>query len=164
MTKKISNTDRYQHTPAQIMAMLQNSDYLTEKYTALGDIQFDVVEQTATDGSYVLRIDREVEANLPDFVKKFKETNAMSQTESWAADGDSWSATMTIDASPAKMTGKQVIKPVGDGECDWTVEMEIKVGVPLVGKKIEKVIAEESMKQFGLEYQFNQQWLANNSA
>ncbi len=105
-----------------------------------------------------------MEANLPDFVKKFKETNAMSQTESWAADGDSWSATMTIDASPAKMTGKQVIKPVGDGECDWTVEMEIKVGVPLVGKKIEKVIAEESMKQFGLEYQFNQQWLANNSA
>ena len=163
MTKKISTTDRYQHTPAEIMAMLQNIDYLTEKYNALGDIQFDVVEQTAGDGSYVLTVDREVEANLPDFVKKFKETNAMSQTENWTADGDSWSATMTIDASPAKISGKQVIKPVGDGESDWTTELEIKVGVPLVGGKIEKAVAEESMKQFGLEYQFNQQWLASNS-
>ncbi len=163
MAKKISNTDRYDHTPSEIMEMLQNIDYLTEKYTALGDIQFDIVEQQATDGNYVVQIDREVEANLPDFVKKFKETNEMSQTENWTVDGDGWSCEMTIDASPAKITGKQKVTPVGEKQSDWTVEMDIKVGVPLVGGKVEKAIAEESMKQFGLEYQYNQQWLASNS-
>ena len=44
-------------------------------------------------------------------------------------------------------------KPAGDGS-DWTVDFEIKASVPLIGGKIEKMVAEETKASLVKEFAF----------
>jgi Protein of unknown function (DUF2505) len=161
---KLSNTDHYNATPQQIMAMMQDSGYASAKYTELGDVKFEVKSHEPDDNGLNVTVDREVNANLPDMAKKvLGETNQMVQSEVWRADGDSFVGNMTIDSpgKPITITATNVIKPVGDGS-DWTVDFEIKASVPLIGGKIEKMVAEETKASLVKEFAFNQDWLANH--
>jgi hypothetical protein len=159
VSQHISNTDRYSASPDQIMEMLQDPQYLTEKYQALGDISFDVVEQASSDTGLKITIQREAPA--PDSLKKFGSTSKMTQTEVWTRDGDGYKCDMKIEANPVHINGKMTVVPVGE-ESDWTADLDIKAGVPLVGGKIEKAVAEQSMQSMGLEKQFNDQWLSSH--
>lgn len=164
MATKLSNTDHYNATPQQIMAMMQDPGYAGAKYTELGDVKFEVKSHEPDDNGLNVTVDREVNANLPDMAKKvLGEANQMVQSEVWRADGDSFVGNMTIDSpgKPITITATNVIKPAGDGS-DWTVDFEIKASVPLIGGKIEKMVAEETKASLVKEFAFNQDWLANH--
>lgn len=161
MSTKVTNTDRYQATPAQLIAMMADPDYLAEKYAALGDKSVDIIEQTASDGALIINVERE--SVNPDALKKIGgDTSKTKQTEDWKAQGDGYAADLHIDGGVVKINGKLVITAVGDSESDWAVELDIKAGVPLVGGKIEKAVAGLSKENMAREYQFNQQWLASH--
>ncbi len=163
VSQKISNPDRYPATPAQLMAMMQDPEYLTAKYEALGDVAFSVVEHSATGDGVSSKVEREVESTLPDMAKKvLGQTTKMVQTESWRAEGDGYAGDLTVDSGPVHITGKQTIVPAGDGESDWTAEMEIKASVPMIGGKIEKAVAEETKGSFPKEKAFNLKWLESH--
>ena len=163
MSQKVSNTDRYAATPDQMIEMMAKPDYLTAKYDALGDIEFKVEEQEPSDGSLALKVSRTVSANLPDLAKKvLGETNDLIQSETWSTNGDTKTAEIVIDSpgKPVKIHGTAEIKPVGAGECDYTVKFEIKASVPLVGGKIEKMVATETKENFVKEKAFNDSFLS----
>ena len=162
MSVQVTNTDRYPATPDQLIDMMSNPDYLLEKYQALGDVEFTVDEQERADESLSLKIDRTVNANLPDFAKKIVgETSQLVQTEKWTKDGDSWVCDFHTESpgKPLKMNGTFKIVPVGDSESDYSVQMDIKAGIPLVGKKLEKSVASETKENMSLEFQFNVEFL-----
>lgn len=165
MSTKLSNTDRYPATPSQIMAMLQDADYAAAKYEALGDIKFEVLEHTPGDGSLTVKVEREVDANLPGAAKKvLGETNHMVQTETWSADGDGFDGNLGIDSpgKPLTITATETIAPVGDTESDWTVNFEFKASIPFIGGKIEKMVADETKTSLAKEFAFNKGWLADH--
>jgi hypothetical protein len=143
--------------------MLSDPEYATTKYTDLGDVAFTVKNHEPTDGGLNVTVDREVAANLPDMAKKvLGETTKMEQTEVWRADGDAFVGNMVMKSSaPVAITATNTIKPSGDG-ADWSVEFDIKASVPLIGGKIEKMVAEETKSNLAKEYAFNQNWLANH--
>ncbi len=163
MSTKLSNTDHYNATPEQLMAMLQDAEYAPTKYKDLGDVAFTVTNHEPRDGGLNVTVDREVDANLPDLAKKFLgETTKMEQSEVWRADGDGFVGDMVMkSSSPVTITATNTIKPSGDGS-DWTVDFDIKASVPLVGGKIEKMVAEETKNSLVKEFAFNQDWLANH--
>ena len=99
MSQKFSNTDRYPATPAQIMAMLQDPQYLAEKYAALGDISCTVDEHSPSDGGVSSKVSREVESTLPDMAKKvLGQTTKLVQSEQWRAQGDGFARPVHEDA------------------------------------------------------------------
>lgn len=162
MSTKFSNTDHYDATPDQIMAMLSDAGYPDAKYQDLGDVSFTVAEHEASDNGLNVTVDRQVASNLPDLAKKaLGETTKMKQTEVWRKDGDSYVGNMTIEASPVTITVTNTIKPSGDGS-DWTSDFDIKAGVPLVGGKIEKMVMEETKTTLPKEKAFNDSWLASH--
>lgn len=162
MSTKFSNTDHYDATPDQIMAMLSDAGYPDAKYKDLGDVSFTVSQHEASDNGLNVTVDRQVASNLPDLAKKaLGETTKMKQTEVWRKDGDSYVGNMTIEASPVTITVNNTIKPSGGGS-DWTSDFEIKAGVPLVGGKIEKMVMEETKTTLPKEKTFNDNWLSSH--
>ncbi len=162
MSTKLSNTDHYDASPEQIMAMLQDPDYAPAKYTDLGDVSFNVVSLEATDGGLNSVIDREVNSNLPDMAKKVLGATSKMHTEDvWRADGDGFVGNMVITSGPATITVNSTINPAGGGS-DWTANFDIKVGIPMMGGKIEKAIKEETEGSLKREFEFNKGWLASH--
>lgn len=162
MSTKLSNTDHYNVSPDRLVELQGSADFINAKYTAMGDRAFSIKQQDAGDGTLTLVVEREVAANMPDVAKKvLGETNNMVLTENWRKSGDGWQADVTIDSpgKPMAINGSYDVKPAGDG-ADWVVNFDIKASVPLVGGKVEKMVAEETKSNFAKEYEFISNYLA----
>lgn len=164
MSKKIKRTDHYDASPEAVMAMLKDPSYVAAKYESLGDISTDIVEHSSTDTGMILKVDRKVPSDLPDFAKKvLGDTNHLVQTETWSAAGDGYKCDLSIDSpgKPLTIKSRSEIVPSGDGS-DWNVDMEIKASIPLVGGKLEGVVEKETLASMDKEYDFNKVWLSNH--
>lgn len=160
MTQKLSNTDRYAATPDQMIEMLSDPDYIAAKYSALGDLKFSVEEQTNDGSSLTTKVSRTVASNMPDAAQKvLGKENDMVQTENWDISGPTKTGAIVIESPPAKIKTATKIVPVGDSECDYTAEFEIKVSVPLIGGRIEKMVKSETADSLVKEKTFNEKWL-----
>lgn len=165
MSTKLSNTDRYPVPPDKLIEMMQGRKYFEAKYQALGDLKFEITKFEPSGDGLVLQVDREVASDMPDVAKKvLGETNHLIQNESWTKGGDGYSCDMSIDSpgKPISMKGSMSIVPVGDGESDWSLNLEIHAGVPFVGHKIEKMAEEQTRASVGREYEFIKGWLAGH--
>jgi hypothetical protein len=96
---------------------------------------------------------------IPGFAKKFvgDEINLV-QTEKWS-DIEDGTVDVTIPGKPGQMTGTMTIRESG-GTTTETVDMEIRVSIPLVGGKIESLIADLLRKALKAENRVGRQYLA----
>lgn len=104
------------------------------------------------DGSTVT-ITREMPADLPDFVKKFTgSTVKAKQTEQWRENGDGYIADVkfSVVGQPAEMLGTAELKPTGSGT-EFIVKGDVKVSIPLIGRKIEPEIHKQIVKGLNAE-------------
>jgi Protein of unknown function (DUF2505) len=100
---------------------------------------------------------------LPSFAKKFAgDTTRVIQNEQWSspAGGKLW-----IDApgKPTSMAGTIELVPDGTGTVE-VVELEIKAKVPLIGGKLEKLMAEQVRDGMDTEREVGQAWLKGDRA
>ena len=164
MAKKAGTVDPYPASPDGLMAMMQDPEYVNAKYTALQDRSFEVLQLDKTAGGHVLKVDRIVDANLPDFAKKvLGDTNRLVQTEVWTKSGAGYKAEVDVQSpgKPITIKGTMNIQPHGENTSKWTVDFEIKGTLPLMGK-IEQIVANETQDNLGKEYTFNKGWLASH--
>lgn len=165
MATKAGTKDPYPATPDALIEMMANSDYVNGKYVALKDRKTEVLQLERTADGLNLKVDREVDANLPDIAKKvLGDSNRLVQREVWTKSGAGYRADVVIDSpgKPVKITGTMDIQPAGDGASTWTVAFEIKASVPLVGRKIEQIVADETHANLVKEYEYNKGWLASH--
>lgn len=165
MSTELSKIDRYPATPERIMAMMQSREYFEAKYTYLGDVKFEITKFEPSGDGVVVQIDREVASDMPDIAKKILgETNHLIQNESWRKDGDSYMCDMSVDSpgKPMTMKGSMSMVPVGEGESDWALNLDIHVGLPIVGRKIEKIAHDETWASSDREFEFNKGLLADH--
>ena len=96
---------------------------------------------------------------IPGFAKKFvgDEINLV-QTEKWS-DIEAGTVDVTIPGKPGQMTGTMTIRESG-GRTTETVDMEVRVSIPLVGGKIESLIADLLRKALKAENRVGRQYLA----
>jgi hypothetical protein len=164
VAQQAGTDDPYPATPDQLIDMMSDAEYVNAKYTALKDKTFKVTKLERSGDGLSLEVDREVEANLPDFVKKvLGETNRLIQREQWSKSGDGYTCDVVIDSpgKPMKITGTMAIRPDGAAASKWKVDFTIKGTLPMMGK-IEKVVAQETQENLAKEYEFNKGWLANH--
>lgn len=112
-------------------------------------------------GGMEVRIDQVQETKgVPGFAKKVvgDETNIV-QTESWSTKerGD---VLVTIPGKPGEMKGTATLAEDAGGTTE-TVALEVKVGIPIVGGKLEGLIADMLSKALRAEHKVGRDWLSS---
>jgi uncharacterized protein YndB with AHSA1/START domain len=133
---------RYDAPPAAVFAMLADPAFREAACAAQDVISAEVTLERTGDG-FVLTIDQQQRTDdLPSFARAFAGDSTQAiQREEWA---DRTGGTLRIDApgKPSSVAGTITLEADGAGTTE-TVELELKVKVPLIGGKLERLLAEK---------------------
>lgn len=132
-------------TPDAVFAMLVDADFRGEVCDATHALDYDVDIQVHHNGAASVRVHRVMPAEVPDFVRRLVGDRIdVVQTEEWRpaqADGRRTADLLVqISGQPARMTGAVTLERDGSGVRE-SIEGDLKVSIPLVGRKIEPEIA-----------------------
>ncbi len=164
MSKNFSNTDDYAATPDQIWAMISEKAYWEGKYSELGASNIAWSTFDAAADKLTVSSTREVDANVPAVAKKIiGEKAVVTQTEKWrkAAGNLECNIEITTKGAPGGTNGTMIVKSSGSGSA-WSADLEIKVSIPLLGKKLEGMMLEETEANFKKEKIYNDQWISKH--
>jgi hypothetical protein len=98
-------------------------------------------------------------ASLPSFARKLVGDEIVILQQEWWTSATAADVHVTIPGKPGEMSGTIRLSPEGDGTLE-VVEMTIRVGIPLVAGKIEKLVADMLGKALDKEHEAGQDWLA----
>jgi hypothetical protein len=159
MTKQLTHEISYDAPLDAVAAMLDDPAYRDEVIVAQGGSQNSVTFEQ--DGDTVVVVVDQVQPadGLPGFARKFvgNEINIV-QREEWTS-ADHAALHVTIPGKPGEMTGSVTLAESG-GSTTYTVDVAIKVNIPLVGGKIESLIAEMLRKALVAEGKVGRDYLS----
>jgi uncharacterized protein YndB with AHSA1/START domain len=98
-------------------------------------------------------------ASLPSFARKLVGDEIVILQQEWWTSATAADVHVTIPGKPGEMSGTIRLTPEGGGTLE-VVEMTIRVGIPLVAGKIEKLVADMLGKALDKEHEAGQDWLA----
>jgi hypothetical protein len=158
MAKRISYQMTYDASLTEVAAMLAETDFRIAVCERQGAIRSGADVRLRGEGKQV-RIELVQPATgIPSFAQKFVGDEIhIVQEESWGS-ADRADVTVTIPGKPGDMTGSAVLVE-SDGTTTETVDLTVKVGIPLVGGKLEGLIAGLLLKALEKEEQVGKEWL-----
>jgi Protein of unknown function (DUF2505) len=153
----------YPDTPADVSALLQDPVYLRYRSEAAGERNIEVSVQAEADGLRVT-VAREKDVDIPAFARAIiGSKNRAVESTLWRAVGDRFSAEYEIQVPglPVKTQGKSTFVTSASG-CRYTSTFQVTARIPLVGGKIEALVADGLEEQMLLNAQRNSEALARN--
>ncbi|MGY2702173.1 MULTISPECIES: DUF2505 domain-containing protein [unclassified Nocardioides] len=152
---------RYHASPADVFEMLADPAF-REAACAAQDVISAEVQVVREGNGFRLTIDQEQRTDdLPGFARTFAgDSTRAIQREEWA---DSTGGTLRIDApgKPSEVKGTITLRPEGSGTVE-IVELELRIKVPLIGGKLEKLLAERVAAGMDAEHGVGVPWLAGS--
>ena len=162
---ELSFTHHFDRPIDDVWAMVHDPESHIAKFTRMGHRDLEVVRQEQTDSSLDLTIRRTVSVEVPSVASKFiKPENTVTSTDHWerASDGTcSGHYEVDIKGAPAETKGTTGLVPSGDGT-DYTVKLDVRVKVPMVGDRIAKALKPQLEKQMQEEFAASEAWLAEH--
>ncbi len=134
-----------------VIKMFTDKEYFLNKYKNLGAKNIQLLEHKKDGDKFSIKVSREVPADvpLPSFAQKFISANmTVVQQDSWDAKTKKGRLDINIKGIPATITCDMELKDEGAGSVNhlnWTV----KVGIPLIGGKLEQVLVDDIKKKTG---------------
>ncbi|HYH34970.1 MAG TPA: DUF2505 domain-containing protein [Nocardioides sp.] len=159
MAKRITHQMTYEAPLSAVGAMLVDADFRREVCDELGVLRSEVTVEAGGTSTEV-RIDQVQAAHgLPSFARKLVGDEIhIVQAESWHS-ADAADVTVTIPGKPGEMAGTATLAE-SDGVTTETVDLTVKVGIPLVGGRIEGLIADMLLRALETEERTGRRWLA----
>ena len=155
---RFSHELTYDAPPEEVYAMLADPSFRERVSLAREVVSFDVTLTPTTSGFTLVNDQIQPTAGLPAFAKKFAgETTKAIQREEWA-DHSGGSLTIETPGKPTSMSGTITLTG-SDGGTVERVDLEIKVKVPLIGGKLESLMAEQVREGMDVEQQVGAAWL-----
>jgi len=149
-------------TPAEVLAMLQDPDFVTAKAERTGAFDITVHVDRLDDGTVVTTCTRSMPAEVPSYATAFVgEHLTITEVQRWSAlDAQGMArAEVTVDFH-APLTYRGSIDLRGQGAASVLVNRgEFKASVPFVGGKVERVAAEMTEKYLSKETEVGSAWL-----
>ena len=163
---KISKTHVFDAPIEKVWAMFTDSASHVAKFEAMGHTNIEIEESTFDGTAFHLVVNRDVTVELPSFAAKvLKPTNRVRSIDDWKDPGDGTrTGTFSADAkgAPIDVRGNTHVASTDDGRTSYRVDAEIKVNVPLIGKKIEGFAKGNVEKQMVDEFACGDRWLADH--
>ena len=152
----VTHSVRYAAPVEDVYAMLSDPVFRERATREQGATTVDV----SIDGGSILIDFRRPNDDIPSFARKFAGGDVLHarQSEDWA--DDEYSATMTIETQgvPAGVSGTRTLLADGDATID-SFEGQATAKIPLVGARIEKLIAEKFIEGWNNEHALGVRWL-----
>jgi hypothetical protein len=151
----------YDAPPEAVFAMLRDPAFRESACTAQDVVSAEV---TITDrgNGFTLVIDQlQRTDDLPGFARTFAGASTQAiQREDWA-DGTGGTLDIESPGKPTAATGTITLRPEGSGTRE-IVELEIRVKVPLIGGRLEKLVAEKIAAGIDAEHAVGVAYLKGN--
>ena len=162
MSKRVQHDLTYDAPAGEVLAMLQDAAFRERVCDATGVLRHTVTVTPKGNATEVLIDQVQAAAGLPGFAKKLvgDEINIV-QKETWTDDTHA-DVEVTIPGKPGHMTGTIDLTESG-GRTTERVDLEIKVNIPLVGGKIEGLIADMLLKALKTENTVGRDYLSGQS-
>jgi hypothetical protein len=155
MSKRVVKDLVYDASVEEVSAMMQDPAFRTLVLERLRVLRGDAKVQ---DG--VVTIEQVLPARgLPSFATKIVGDEITTlQVERWTS-VDHADVDVSIPGKPGDMAGSVSLKAAGEQTVE-TVDMEVTIRLPLIGGKIESLIAEMLGKALDVEHRTGAEWLA----
>jgi hypothetical protein len=158
--KKVSEELRYDGaTIEQVYDMLGDPAFREKVCQQLGVLRQTVEIHQDEKGMSVVLDQVQAAQGVPGFVRKFvgAEINVV-QSEDWTAQ-EKGVITVTIPGKPGEMSGTALLTEDPEGTTE-TVNMAVKVNIPVVGGKLEGFVADMLRRALQAEHGVGVEWLA----
>ena len=151
----------YDATPEEVFAIVTDATFREQACEKTKALSYDV-QVTESGGDTIVRVSRVMPANdVPDIARKFVgQTLTLVQTETWhaaAADG-SRRADVVGEISNTPVTLKGTASISGDGQAVQAIDLDVKVAVPLIGKKMEPFVVDAIRSGLQKEHELARDW------
>jgi hypothetical protein len=143
---------------------LQDPVFLRHRSESAGERNIDIRVAPA-DGGVRVTVAREKTVDVPAFAKvAVGSTNRAVENTLWRSVADGWAAEYTIEVSglPVKARGRSSLKPCSRG-CLYTSTFEVIANIPLIGKRLEALVADGLEEQLKVNIQRNVEGLARGT-
>ena len=155
MSKKLTRTLTYDASRDAVAAMLLDPAFRE----AVLERQRVTRGSAAVNGDTITIEQARSSDGVPSFAKKFiGDEIVIVQTETWSSP-DRADLVLTIPGKPGEVTGSSRLAEAG-GQTTQTVDLEVRVSIPLVGGKIESMIADILGVGLDVEHKVGVEWLA----
>lgn len=162
MSTIVQASHEYEHPIDTVIGAFTDPDFYLEKFEGVGARNVEVLSSSDEDGVFAIETQREVPLDVPGALKTFLGSwTTVLQNEEWIEGEDGQylnEIEINSEGVPALITGTMTLTPTGEG-CINEVVMEIDCRIPLVGRKLEKFVAESTEEQLDAEYEFIQEYL-----
>lgn len=148
----------YDAAPDEVYEMLSDPAFRERVSEAMDVVSAEVAIDRRDEGFSLVNDQVQRTDGLPSFAKKFTgETTRAIQTEEWP---DRHGGSLRIDApgKPSSIIGTIALVSEGAGTTE-VVELDIKVKVPLLGGKLEKLLSETVRNGMDVEHEVGRAWL-----
>jgi hypothetical protein len=155
---RFEHTLRYDATADQVYAMLGEAGF-RERVCQAQHVTDCTVEVERADGTMSVSVDQQrPSTGIPSFAQKFVgDTIHIRQREEWFSRTDA-DLEVTIPGKPGHLRGTVRLRTDGDQTVE-TVAGDLTVGIPLVGGKIEVLVAELLEHALQTEQRMGRAWL-----
>ncbi len=156
---KFSHQLTYDAAPSEVHKMLADPAFREKVCAAMHAVRHDVSIEQSGSGMQVLVDQTQPAKGIPSFAKKIVgDQIQIVQREAWADDASA-SLVLEIPGKPGGMTGSIALAADGDGTAE-TVAGDIVVKIPMVGGKLERLIADLLSSALRAEERVGRAWLA----
>lgn len=166
MTSRFSHRASFPTPVATAFTTLVDQTYLTERLNAIGGKDAELLNHASRGDEVAYRIRQGVDANrLPGAVRSILGGDlTVEREERWRPDGDGYisASKVTISGVPAEIKARSRLAGRSEQDCELVVDAEVRVNIPLLGAKLEKVVAEQVIKLLAAEAEFAEKWLAGH--
>lgn len=148
-----------------LFGLLTDKPFMHAKYVAQGSRKLNFSQFEQQDSKHLLRWTRELEADVPVLVRSiFDVWNGFEESMDWTLDGDTGEGIYSakIKGGLVELKGLFYIRPHAEG-CVESVEMQVKVNVPLMREKIASLAAKGIQEHLDEEYTFTKNWLKQHA-
>lgn len=153
---------RYEGDADRVFALFSDEAFLRKKYGALGHTNFQVLECAQKGDVFTIKTRRDVPVAVPGFAAKvIKPVNTVTQTEEWNVAGPIRQGKWKVEAPgvPIHIGGTMRLVPQGAASTH-EIRGEVKVSIPLIGKKIAEFVGGDAAKSVREEYRVTKEALA----
>lgn len=159
MSRRVTHELTYDAPLAEVAAMLADPAFRQAVCDYQGVIRSSV-EIVPEGAGFRARLEQvQTAQGIPSFARKFVgDEITIVQTEQWAS-AEHGDITVEIPGKPGDMVGTAQLRESG-GTTTETVDLTVKVGIPLVGGKLEGLIGDLLLKALKAENEVGRKWLA----
>lgn len=166
MATSLEHRSTFPAPPDEVFQTLTDKAFLAERLRDIGGKGATLLDHSRDGGRVTFRMRQGVDASrLPSAVRSILNGDlVVEREERWQPDGAAHAGTsrVTIAGVPGEITGRSRISGT-NAEATLVITAQVKVSIPLVGGKLERVVAEQVGKLLTAEAEYAEKWLAERA-